>query len=313
VTRGNVPSLDASVAAVVVSWNTREALGGCLRSLLAEGVTPIVVADNASSDGSAEVAERFGPPVRVLRTGANLGYGRAANRALAFVDTPWVLVANADVEVAAGSVARLVERLRADDRLGLVGPRLMGPDGTAYPSARRFPGWSDGIGHALLARWWPKNPFTRRYHADGAPGRVVDWVSGACFVARSDALARIGGFDERYFLYFEDVDLCWRLRRAGFQVGFEPDAVVVHAQGLASSKRPIRAVLAHHRSLLRWLWRSSEGSRRWAVVAITPAVALRAAVVIVATLRRRPAGDAAAGRVASVIVDPPCPRAPDAR
>jgi len=306
------PPSSERVAAVVVSWNTAESLAVGLRSLLAEGLAPVIVVDNASADGSAEVAERLGAPVRVLRTGANLGFGSAANRGLALVDTSLVLVANADVEVRPGSVARLVQRIRADERLGVVGPRLVDPDGATYPSARRFPGWIDGIAHALVARWWPTNPFTRRYHADGNPGAEVDWVSGACFLARTDALSAVGGFDEGYFLYFEDVDLCWRLRRAGWAVGYEREAVVVHGHARATSQRPLRSVVEHHRSLLRWLWRSSEGLGRAGVVAITPAVVLRAVVVAWAGWRDRPK-DAAAGAGSSVIVVPPCPRAPDAR
>lgn len=300
------------VGAVVVSWNTARSLATCLRSLLAEGVDPVIVVDNASADGSAEVAEDLGAPVRVLRTGANLGFGAAANRGLVLVDTPWVLVANADAAVRPGSVTRLVERIRADDQLGVLGPRLVDPDGTTYPSARRFPDWVDGIGHALLARWWPTNPFTRRYHADGDPGAVVDWVSGACFLARTDALRAVGGFDEGYFLYFEDVDLCWRLRRAGWVVGYEPTAVVVHGHGRSTSQVPIRSVIEHHRSLLRWLWRSSGSLGRVGVVVVTPGVVLRAVVVARSERRARPR-DAAAGAASSVIVDPPCPRAPDAR
>ena len=124
---------------------------------------------------------------------------------------------------------------RDEPRLAACGPRLLNLDGSDYPSARTFPSVPIAIGHGLLGLWWPRNPFTVRYRqldADPAAPRIVDWVSGAAVWLRRSALDEVGGWDERYFMYLEDTDLCWRLRRAGWEVAYEPSAVVVHAQGV---------------------------------------------------------------------------------
>jgi N-acetylglucosaminyl-diphospho-decaprenol L-rhamnosyltransferase len=107
------------------------------------------------------------------------------------------------------------------------------------------------VGHALLGVVWPRNPFTRRYRqldVDHTERREVDWLSGAALWLRRDALDSVGCFDERYFMYFEDVDLCWRLRRSGWRCVYEPGGAVVHVQGAATSRRPRRMIVQHHRS-----------------------------------------------------------------
>jgi N-acetylglucosaminyl-diphospho-decaprenol L-rhamnosyltransferase len=138
---------------------------------------------------------------------------------------------------------------------------------------RRFPNLTVAFGHAFLGLVWPGNPFTRRYRMlDWDHDRAaadVDWVGGACFLARRTAFEMVGGFDEAYFMYVEDVDLCWRLGRAGWRVGYEPGGRVVHALGGSSRSVPYRMIAEHHRSLLRFVSKSSAGARR----ALVPVVA----------------------------------------
>jgi N-acetylglucosaminyl-diphospho-decaprenol L-rhamnosyltransferase len=120
------------------------------------------------------------------------------------------------------------------------------------------------VAHGLLGLWWRSNPFTARYrelHADPARSRTVDWVSGAAIWLRRDALDEVGGWDERYFMYMEDVDLCWRLRRAGWEVAYEPTGSVVHVQGVSASRRPFRMLIEHHRSAWRFARRRFTGVR----------------------------------------------------
>ena len=213
------PSAVGDVAAVVVNYNAGDHLVDCVRSIRADGVDDIVVVDNGSHDGSLEALIAADPSVRVLRMSRNLGFGSAANRGVAATTTPYVLVMNPDTVVEPGLVKALLAALDHDPRLGVVGPRLDNSDGTLYPSGRQFPNLGDAIGHAFLVDLVPDNPFTRRYRMldwDHAKARRVDWVSGACFLAAAEAFDAVGGFDEAYFMYLEDVDLCWRLAgRAG--------------------------------------------------------------------------------------------------
>ena len=214
----------------------------------------------------------------------NLGYGTATNRGAAASTSEFVLVCNPDLEVPADAVETLADALDRDPGLALVGPLIRTPSGDRYPSARQFPSMIDAAGHAMLGIFAPDNRFTRSYQrseldATGADasgiGTVdVDWVSGACFLVRREAFEEVGGFDESFFMYLEDVDLCWRLERAGWRVGYVPAAEVTHLQGRSTDRHPYRMILEHHRSLLRFAARSSTGWHR----ALLPLVAVGIAV-----------------------------------
>ena len=269
------------VAAVVVNYNAASHLVACVRSLLAEGVADVVVADNASSDDSARVLAESGLPARFLATGRNRGYGGGANFGIAASDSELVLVSNSDLEVQPGAVAALVAALDAEPDVAIVGPRLLDPDGSLYPSARSFPALGDALGHAFLGLVAPRNRWSARYKLlgwDHAVRSDVDWVSGACFLARREVLDRLGGFDESYFMYSEDVDLCWRAWRAGWRVAYEPSAAVVHTQGVSADQRPYRMIVAHHWSLLRFARRTTTGWRRALLPLVAAGLALRAAL-----------------------------------
>jgi N-acetylglucosaminyl-diphospho-decaprenol L-rhamnosyltransferase len=284
-----VPDVDAvpEVAAVVVNHDSGDTLAGCVASLRADNAAEVVVVDNASSDGSADVLGAD-PAVRLVRTGANLGYGAGANRgiaALANGGAEFILVSNPDVVVRPGTIAALARALVADPTLAIAGPCIVGADGTRYPSARRFPSVTVAAGHALLGTLVPGNRFSRRYRMedldpaattkmedlDPAASTKVDWVSGACFLARRRALEELGGFDEAYFMYVEDVDLCWRAHRAGWGVAYVPGARITHLQGVSTARRPYSMLLAHHRSALRF---ASRSATRWWQRAALPGVAL---------------------------------------
>jgi N-acetylglucosaminyl-diphospho-decaprenol L-rhamnosyltransferase len=263
---GAPPAGGAAWAAVVVNYNAGDALAGCVASVLAQEPAPeLVVVDNASTDSSVEALRRSHPGVRVVQSGANLGYARAANLGIAATAAPVVAVLNPDTVLGPGTAAALTGRFAAEADLGAAGPRLCNPDGTVYPSARRVPGIVDAVGHGLLFFVWRDNPFTARYRETGADPdrrRDVDWVSGAAVCLRRSALDDIGGWDERYFMYVEDVDLCWRLRRAGWRVAYEPGGTVTHLLGVSTAGRPYRMIAEHHRSLLRFAAARFTGPKR---------------------------------------------------
>jgi N-acetylglucosaminyl-diphospho-decaprenol L-rhamnosyltransferase len=228
----------------------------------------------------------------VLHPGANLGYARAANLGIAATHAPVVAVCNPDLEVEKGAAGALVRRLATEPDLGAVGPLIRNTDGTIYPSARSDPRVRDAVGHGLLGFVWRTNPFTRRYRqldADPTRARDVDWVSGAAVWLRRDALDTVGGWDERYFMYVEDVDLCWQLRQGNWRVGYEPGGVVTHVQGATTAKHPYRMITEHHRSLYRFASKRWRGARRLALPLAAAFLAVRAALAMADHgLRRRP-------------------------
>ena len=255
----------AGVPAVIVNYNAGSHLVGCVRSLRAEGVSRIVVVDNDSRDGSVDALLAADSGVTVVRTGANLGFGTAVNRGAALVDAEFILVLNPDTVVEPGMLKALVASIEADPSVGIIGPLIETPGGELYPSARTFPTMADAVGHAFLGLVYPNNRFTRRYRMldwDHAAARRVDWVSGSCFLARQTCFRGIGGFDEDFFMYLEDVDLCWRARKAGWEVAYEPAARVMHVQGVSTDLHPYRMITEHHRSLLRYWWRTTPRSHR---------------------------------------------------
>jgi len=153
-----------------------------------------------------------------------------------------------------------------------------------YPSVRSFPSFTDAAGHALLALFKPDNPFTRRYNPGPPEGEVVTeagWVSGSCFLARRAALEELGGFDEAYFMYAEDMDLCWRAHHAGWGVGFAGTASITHVQGVSTARRPYRMMVAHHRSALRFTFRTTTGWRRVALPLAVLVLGVRMAMAAV--------------------------------
>jgi N-acetylglucosaminyl-diphospho-decaprenol L-rhamnosyltransferase len=259
--------MSARWAAVVVNYEAGPLLVDCVHALFADasaGEVDVVVVDNGSRDGSIDDLVRAVPHARVVRSPGNVGYARAANLGTAATRAPIVAVLNVDTRVEAGTARALVERLASEPRLGAVGPRILNPDGTVYPSARVVPSVPLAVAHGLLGLWWPRNPFTAKYRAldaDAKQPRLVDWLSGSAIWLRRDALDEIGGWDERYFMYMEDVDLCWRLRRSGWEIGYEPSGSVVHVQGAITRRHPYRMLVEHHRSAWRFARRRFVGRR----------------------------------------------------
>lgn len=275
--------MTARWAAVVVTYESGALLRDCVRSVLADasaGEPEIVVVDNGSADGSVAALREELTGVQVLTPGRNIGYAAGANRGTAATRAPVVAVCNPDVLLEPGTAGALVTRIEADRDVGAAGPRINDPDGDHYPSARSVPRLRDAVGHGLVGHVRPGNRFTRRYRqldADPTRARDVDWVSGAALWLRRDALDAIGGWDERYFMYVEDVDLCERLDAAGWRVVYEPAGVVTHVQGASTDRRPYRMIIEHHRSLLRFARARWTGPRRALLVPAVGFLAARAA------------------------------------
>jgi len=277
------------LSAVIVNYNARDHLLECIRSLRDDGVEDIVLVDNASRDGSLQAVAAADGGVVCLPTGGNLGFGAAANRGLAAARGQYLAVLNPDVVVEPGTTKALADALDRDRGLGAVGPRVDNPDGSLYPSARAFPTLGDAVGHAFLGFVAPDNRFSRRYRLldwDHGSARDVDWVSGTFVLLRREALAETGRFDEGYFMYVEDVDLCWRLWQAGWRVGYEPAGRVIHTVGASSELAPYRMIVAHHRSLLRFSSRTARGFRRLVLPVVAAGLAVRTVLAWLHRARR---------------------------
>jgi GT2 family glycosyltransferase len=248
------------VSLVIVSFNTREVLRECLQTLEREAGDisyETFVVDNASGDESADMVEREFPHMQVIRSHINLGFAAANNRAFPLAQGRYVVLLNSDAFLHPHALSRAVAHMDANPQVGVGGARLLGRDGSWQPSARMFPSLLNDI--LALSGWAARFPRSRffgrmdRTWADAAVSAEVDWVPGAFAIIRREALARVGYFDERFFLYYEEVDLCRRIKNAGYTVHYWPDVVVVHLGG-ESSKTIKRLTMSSAGSQLA-LWR----------------------------------------------------------
>jgi N-acetylglucosaminyl-diphospho-decaprenol L-rhamnosyltransferase len=220
----------------------------------------VIMADNGSTDGSPEDAQQEFPNARLLRTGGNLGYGGAINRAVAEVtkendNLDLFVVANPDVAWGPASIDQLIEAAGRWPRAGTLGPLIRDPDGSVYPSARHLPSLIRGGMHAVVGPLWRRNPWTAAYRQDRLEPseRPVGWLSGSCLLVRKAAFDEVAGFDDRYFMYMEDVDLGDRLGKAGWQNVYVPSAEILHDKGHATGRDPARNLAAHHTSTYIYL------------------------------------------------------------
>jgi N-acetylglucosaminyl-diphospho-decaprenol L-rhamnosyltransferase len=225
--------VSADVSVIVASHNTRAYLERCLR-LLGESHEVIVV-DTLSSDGSRElVRDRFAH-VRLVELDANPGYGGALNRGIAIASGRYLLLMNGDAWPQEGAVERLLSFTESEPRAGVVGPRLAYPDGTLQPSVRGFPTLWRLATEYLFLRWIaPRSRFLNAFYGAGFDHRSqrdAEFLVGAVLLARREVLDEIGGFDERFFMFNEEVDLCYRTHAAGWNVVFWPGAEFVHVGG----------------------------------------------------------------------------------
>jgi N-acetylglucosaminyl-diphospho-decaprenol L-rhamnosyltransferase len=276
------------VSIIIASHNTR----ACLKRSLSEigDGHDVIVVDTGSSDGSqALVQERF-PRVRLVQLDANPGYGGALNAGIALASGEYIILMNGDAWPLTHSVERLVEVAEREPRAGVVGPRLLNPDGTLQPSVRGFPTLWRLATEYLFLRWLA--PWSRSLNAfysssfDHRSRREAEFLVGAVLLVRRRLIDEIGGFDNRFFMFNEEVDLCYRARSAGWTVLFWPGAEFVHVGGGSTSQAWPRMYREQLRSHLRFLakhhgLRQAERGRRLLAVAMQ----VRAAVFLI---MRRP-------------------------
>lgn len=261
-------SATPELSLIIVNWNTRTLLARCLETVWAEGARfgrrrlETIVVDNGSTDGSADLVAAAFPWVRLLQNAENVGFARANNQGIAVSRGAWVLLLNSDTELHAGCFAALVAFMQAHPRAGAAGARLLNSDGSLQPSCQPMltPGrefWR----LSFLDRLWPRATY-RMSRWDQRRPRRVEVIKGACLLLRRAALDEVGLLDDRYFMYTEEVDICYRLARAGWTLWYVPAAMATH-HGEASSRQVARAMYVQlYRSKVQFYRKVGESERR---------------------------------------------------
>jgi GT2 family glycosyltransferase len=241
-----------------VSYQVKDLLAGCLKSLaMEEPGLEVVVVDNASHDGSGEMVAADFPKVELIYNQENRGFGAAANQGIAATGAPYVLSLNPDTVVHPGAIDGLRAYLDQHSEVGAVGPKIVRPDGSLDLAARRtFPSPSVALFRlTLLSRLFPRQRRLARYNlTDRSPDveQEIDAGTAACLMFRRTALEQVGPYDEDFFMYGEDLDLCYRLRAAGWKIVYEPRAVVLHYKGQSSRQRSGAMIREFHKSM--WIF-----------------------------------------------------------
>ena len=246
----------ADVSVCIVSWNVADDLRICLRSLCEQRNPPsfeVIVADNASADGTPQMLAADFPEVRLIANDANLGFARGTNQGMAAACGRYLMLLNPDTVVPPEALRRLVEVADANPDAGIVAPKLLNPDGTLQYSCRRFPTVTAAIfRHTMFGRLLPGARSASYYimeDFDHESERDVDWVSGACMLVRREALEQVGPLDQRFQWGSEDVDWCMRMHRAGWRVLYTPITAIVHAIGRSSDQAVIPTIFRSHRGM----------------------------------------------------------------
>lgn len=232
--------IDLSV--VILSWNVRDLLRQCLDSVINSPhptATEIIVVDNASNDGSAELVRAEFPQVKLIVNTVNRGYTGGNNDGIAAATGRYVLILNPDTRVVGHALSTLVEYADAHPDVGVVGPQLLNLDGSVQSSRRRFPTLMTGLFESTWLQSLAPRRVLRDYYLQDRPDDViqeVDWVTGACLLVRREAIQQVGGLDEGFFMYSEELDWCRRIKQAGWKIVYLPQAQVIHYVGQSSDQ-----------------------------------------------------------------------------
>lgn len=261
------------ISVITVSWNTRELLRVSLQSLLQELSDPffdssyeVFLVDNASADGSAEMVAKDFPQVKLMANDSNRGFAAANNQAMNIAKGDFVLLLNPDTVVHPGGIKNLITFMRSHEKAGVVAPQLLNSDGSIQRSCRQFPTFLGMVYELLgLSRLFPNHEIFRQYkmldwqHDDE---RQVDQPEGACLLARRQVIEEVGTLDEGFFMLFEEVDWCYRIKEKGWQIWFTTKAQVTHHYGQSIKQVKARMILSSHRGLYRF-WRKHYRGGRW--------------------------------------------------
>lgn len=249
------------VSFIIVSWNVYDLLRRCQRSVIreiqaCEQTAETIIVDNASSDGSVEMLRQEFPQVKVIANSENVGFTRANNQALAVAQGRYLFLLNPDTELRPGALRSLIDFMEGHPRVGLVGPRLFYGDGSPQSSRRRFPTLATAFFESTkLQQWFPRNRILTHYYmldTRDDETQPVDWINGSAMFVRRDVYDQIGGLDEEFFMYSEELDWCYRARQSGWQIYYLPSAGITHYEGKSSEQVVARRDIYFHSSKIRF-------------------------------------------------------------
>ncbi len=268
---GLFDALPMDLSIIIVSWNVRDLLRRCLESLRRQSFvqdadggeqTEIIVVDNASADGTVEMLRAMAPQfnsamnMRVIANSENVGFTRGNDQALALAQGRYLFLLNPDTELRPGALQTLIDYMDAHPRVGIVGPQLVYADGSLQSSRRRFPTLATAFFESTrLQQWFPRSPILARYYmldtSDDA-AQEVDWVTGSAMFVRREVYEQVGGLDEGFFMYAEELDWCYRAKKAGWQIVYLPSAQIVHHEGKSSEQVLAQRDIYFHSSKVRF-------------------------------------------------------------
>lgn len=245
---------------IIVSYNSEKFIEKCLRSVVsaARGINAeIWVVDNASTDSSLEILDRWRAQINLIRNSVNGGFSKAINQGIKAASGRYCLWLNPDSEILEGNLAGMIAYFEAHPAAGIAGLQILNPDRSLQLSSRAFPSYQTALfnRYSLLTRLFPNNPISKKYlQTDRAHEEIrqTDWVSGAALFHRRDLALKLGGLDENFFMYCEDVDFCLRAHREGFKIIYDPGVKVLHHIGGSSRSKPYAMIVQRHRSM--WVY-----------------------------------------------------------
>jgi len=256
----------------IVSYDSLNFLEACLDSILENPPSvkyEIIVVDNASTDGSYELVQKNFPQVKLLHNSKNIGFAAANNKAINKTNSKYILLINSDCRVYKNSLDSLVSFMEKNKKAGITGPKIINSDGSVQLSCRKFPSIFNAAFHTILTNIVPNNPFSRKYKLADVNRDTpfeVDWVSGSAMIIRRKALEDTGLLDERYFMYVEDLDLCYRMWQKDWKVYYYPCANILHHIGGSSGNGELKACFRMQKSVFYFFWKNYRKS--WKVLLI---------------------------------------------
>jgi GT2 family glycosyltransferase len=256
--------MDLSI--IIVTWNSQEYIRNCLDSIfLSSGnfSSEVIMVDNGSSDQTAEIVEEFYPQVNLIQNKTNLGYAKANNQGLEEAKGEYILLLNPDTQVLEDALFLMYELMEQNPKVGALGPKLLNPDKSVQPSCREFPTFSTLVWEfSGLSRLFPRSKTFGRWrmgYFDFDKAREVDQPMGSCLMLRKETLENVGIFDENFEIFFNDVDLCYRIKKSGWKIYFYPEAKVIHHKGASTRKAKARMIWLSHLAFYKFFKKHKPG------------------------------------------------------